>query len=190
MTIDASDLPAVSRAIAHALRHDPAAYGLRLDAEGWAPLDALVEALRRVTPAWAALDRDDLARMMAAATKQRYEVAGDRIRAAYGHSVPNKIERAAAQPPALLYHGTAPGAVAAILREGLRPMDRQQVHLSADLDTARQVGTRKAPRPALLVVDAAAADAAGVPFYPGGGPVWLADAVPCQFLRLFGPPGE
>ena len=69
-------------------------------------------------------------------------------------------------------------------------MERRQVHLSADLDTARQVGTRKAPRPALLVVDAAAASAVGVLFYPGGGPVWLTDAVPGRFLRPLKPPDE
>ena len=187
MIASLSDLPEVSRTIAHALRHEPAAYGLQLDAEGWAPLDDLLAALQGVKLAWAALDRDDITRMMALARKQRYEVAGGRIRAAYGHSAPARSSRTAAQPPALLYHGTAPGVVAAILREGLRPMGRQQVHLSADQDTARQVGKRKASRPALLGVDAAAASAAGVLFYPGGGPVWLADAVPGHFLRPLGP---
>jgi hypothetical protein len=80
----------LSRTISHALRHDPAAYGLQLDAEGWAQLDDLIAALRRVKPGWGALDRDDLAQMMAIATKQRHEIVGDRIRAVYGHSVPRR----------------------------------------------------------------------------------------------------
>ena len=184
------NLPDLSRAISHALRHDPGAYGLQLDAEGWTSLGDLIAALRRAKPDWAALDRDDIARMIAAAAKQRFEVADDRIRAAYGHSVPATISHPAAQPPALLYHGTAPELVAAILSEGLQPMGRQQVHLSADQDTAWQVGRRKARQPAILTVDGAAASAAGVLFYPAGGPVWLADAVPGVFLRPLEPPGR
>jgi putative RNA 2'-phosphotransferase len=39
---------------------------------------------------------------------------------------------AASKPPAILYHGTSPSAAKNIMSEGLRPMNRQYVHLSTD----------------------------------------------------------
>ena len=41
-----------------------------------------------------------------------------------------------------------PPDVLSILREGLKPMTRQYVHLSADIETALSVGARPRPRPA------------------------------------------
>ena len=75
-------------------------------------------------------------------SKQRFAVEGGRIRARYGHSVPLAISYEYAEPPATLYHGTSEANLASILREGLLPMGRQKVHLSADTETARQVGLR------------------------------------------------
>ncbi len=174
----------LSRALSHALRHDPAAYGLQLDTEGWVALDDVIAALRRARPAWNTLDRAGVSTMLATASKRRHEVEGGRIRAVYGHSTPVKITRAAAPAPRLLYHGTAPALIPTILRDGLKPMGRQQVHLSADRDTARQVGLRKARQPVLLVVDTAQAAAAGILFYPAGDKVWLADEIPGSLLHL------
>lgn len=114
--------------------------------------------------------------------KKRYEIDGDRIRARYGHSVADRIERPSATPPPTLFHGTSAGVVPAILREGLRPMSRQYVHLSADRETAYAVGRRRRGEVVVLVVDAAAAHAAGVTFRLGGDGVWLADAVPPEYV--------
>jgi putative RNA 2'-phosphotransferase len=62
-------------------------------------------------------------------------------------------------------------------------MGRQFVHLSADQETARRVGARHGARPVVLVVDAAAAAAAGIVFRHGNEDTWLADEVPARFLR-------
>ena len=59
-------------------------------------------------------------------------------------------------------------------------MGRQHVHLSADLDTARAVGARKAPDPVIFPVAACEAAAAGVAFYLGNEGVWLAYGVPAR----------
>lgn len=116
--------------------------------------------------------------------KRRYEIEAGRIRARYGHSVPERVEHPAAEPPAVLYHGTSAAVVGAILRDGLRPMGRQYVHLSADVPTARQVGSRRRGAVAVLVVAAARAHADGVAFYDAGRGVWLADAVPAAYLTV------
>lgn len=176
------DYERLSRTLAHALRHEPWVYELEVDEEGWAPLDQLLAVLRR-RPGWSDLDRADLREMRRRADKRRYELRGDRIRALYGHSLPGKLAKEEARPPARLWHGTAPDAASSILEEGLRPMGRQYVHLSVDRPTAREVGRRKAEEPVILAVRAREAAGEGVAFYRGNEKVWLADRVPARWLE-------
>ena len=176
------DLSALSRAVSHALRHEPWLYELELDDAGWVPVEALLSALRRADQNWSALTRADLVAMLQTAQKQRHEMQGDRIRALYGHSTPERLLKQPAPPPDLLYHGTDPAVLDIILREGLRPMQRHYVHLSCDTETATEVGRRKASQPAILTIRAADAHGAGHRFYRGNDRVWLADAVPAQFI--------
>ena len=172
----------LSKTVAYALRHDPARYGLQLDAEGWVPVDDLLAALRRKRD-WQNLTLDDLVEMMARANKQRYELRDNKIRAFYGHSTPDKVQKTAVVPPDILYHGPAPETAHIILEEGLKPMNRQYVHLSADETTARLVGVRRASEPVILHIRARDAHAAGIVFYLGNEDVWLADYVPPQFIQ-------
>jgi len=81
-----------------------------------------------------------------------------RVRAAYGHSVDVTLDPTDAPVPDELHHGTAPRSVDAIERDGLRPMGRQQVHLSASVADAESVGRRHAHAadPVVFVVDSAA----------------------------------
>jgi putative RNA 2'-phosphotransferase len=171
----------LSRTVSHALRHEPWVYELELDDQGWVTVDALVESLRQ-EPRWSGVTADDVAAMVETSSKQRHEIRDGRIRAIYGHSVPTLIARTPSDPPARLFHGTSPAAAAVVLREGLRPMRRQYVHLSTDTEMAHSVGSRKASPPTLLVVDALAAHEAGTAFYAGNAWVWLADHVPAEFL--------
>ena len=177
-----NDLVRLSRAVSHALRHEPGRYGLLLDAEGWARVEDLLTALHR-RPSWARLTPTDLARMIARSDKPRFELRGDRIRARYGHSLAVKVPHPRERPPAVLYHGTTPEAAARILVDGLRPMRRQYVHLSVDADPAREVGRRRTPRPIVLTVRAGEAHDAGVPFYRAEAAIWLADQISPEFLE-------
>lgn len=178
------DLVNLSRLVSHALRHEPWLYELELDDEGWVPVPALLSALRHESPEFAALTAQNLAEMIRVSSKQRHELAGDRIRALYGHSVPTRIRRVPHAPPELLFHGTAPSTAALIRQSGLLPMGRQYVHLSADTQMATAVGSRKAAQPVVLVVRAASTAAAGIPFFPGNDRVWLADHVPSSFIEF------
>ena len=185
MALAADERVRLSKTLAHALRHAPHEYELELDDEGWVPVATVLAALRAEREAWAAVDEDDLRAMMAAATKQRYELDADRgrIRARYGHSLPGKLLRTPAAPPATLWHGTTAAVAEVILAQGLRPMGRQYVHLSIDTATAAEVGRRKGGRLVLLRVRAGDAHAAGVAFYAGNDKVWLADRVPATYVE-------
>jgi putative RNA 2'-phosphotransferase len=61
-------------------------------------------------------------------------------------------------------------------------MNRQFVHLSADRETAHDVGRRKASRPVILVIDAAGAHSAGIDFYHGNQMIWLAEHIPPAYI--------
>ena len=179
-----TDLVALSKTVSHALRHEPWVYELELDEAGWVPLDALLRALRDLRR-WRDVRYDDLVRMVASSAKRRYEIDGDRIRALYGHSVPGRIALVSADPPEVLFHGTSPAAWASIRERGLVPMGRQYVHLSVDVETARQVGRRKSAEPVLLRVRAGAAARDGVRFWQGNEMTWLADGVPAEYLTRY-----
>jgi putative RNA 2'-phosphotransferase len=67
------------------------------------------------------------------------------------------------------------------MRDGLRPMNRHDVHLSPDRETARRVGARRG-RPVILLVDAKAMSDDGHEFRLSANGVWLTQHVPAQYL--------
>ena len=171
----------VSKFLSKHLRHDPAGIGLTLEPGGWVGVEDLLDGCRR---AGLPLSPADLAEIVNTSDKQRFafDEARSRIRANQGHSVDVDLNLTAADPPAVLYHGTGESAVPTILVEGLRKMRRHHVHLSADVQTAVRVGARHG-RPVVLKVDAAGMARAGHVFYVSANGVWLTDTVPPEFLR-------
>ncbi|MGW4692645.1 RNA 2'-phosphotransferase [Kitasatospora cineracea] len=170
-----------SKMLSRILRHDPGAIGITLDAAGWVEVDALLAALARHGRP---LSRAELDHVVATNNKRRfaYSEDGRSIRASQGHTVEVDLGLPAATPPDVLFHGTAERALRYILAEGLRPMSRQDVHLSADTGTAVKVGSRHG-RPVVLEVDAAAMARDGHEFRVSANGVWLTGPVPVQYLR-------
>lgn len=171
----------LSKLVSYALRHRPWEFELELDAQGWTPIDQLVEALR-AEPGWETLQAADVDAMIAAAPRQRHELRDGRIRARYGHSVPGLIQHEPEAAPGRLFHGTARDALAGIAREGLLPRRRQYVHLARRPELALQIGRRHDAAPVLLEVDATAAAGDGVRFYRSGDEIVLAERVPPEFI--------
>ena len=178
------DLAQLSKSMSHALRHAPEKYGIDLDEDGFTPIAHLLAAMNATGRFDRTITRTDFEQVIATSEKQRHEISGDKIRALYGHSIPQRIERTPCVPPMTLFHGTTHTAVAAILEQGLKPMGRQYVHLSADEETALAVGMRRESNPVLFSVRAADAHVDGIRFYAGNDKVWLADPVPARYLEL------
>ncbi|WP_406861955.1 RNA 2'-phosphotransferase [Streptomyces sp. HUAS MG47] len=172
----------VSKYLSKHLRHQPERIGLVLDAQGWTEIDAL---LRAAAAHGFPITRAELDHVVAANDKKRFAIEGTRIRASQGHTVEVDLDLPEAEPPAYLYHGTVARFLDAIRAEGLRPMARHHVHLSADRETATRVGARRG-RPVVLSVDAGAMHRAGHVFHLSANGVWLTDAVPPRYLRLPG----
>jgi len=177
------DFPKLSKEVSYALRHAPWKYELELDNEGWVSIEQLLMALR-LDNQWGLLSENDLRTMIEVSDKKRHEIFEGKIRALYGHSVPQKILKTVTTPPSILYHGTARHLVERILSEGLQPMARQYVHLSADIETAILVGKRKDSNPVLLRIEAEKASKEGVKFYQGNNSVCLADSIPSMFIKV------
>ena len=140
-----------SKTISYALRHNPTEFGLTLDTEGWVDYDELIAALAKHMPP-VYLTKDDIVAIIAGSDKKRFEILNGKIRATYGHSTAGKIKFEPSVPPKILFHGTARRFVSSIEQEGLKPMNRQYVHLSSDLDTAVRVGKRHDSQPMIFEV--------------------------------------
>lgn len=174
----------LSKAISKALRHRPERIGLTLAEDGSVEVAELVRALNRYGGWPRALTEQDVMQVVEQGTKNRFAMEGGRIRARYGHSIPLRVEYRPAEPPAVLYHGTSEASLSTILEEGLLPMGRQVVHLSTDVVTAKQVGSRHGGRVVILRVDALRAARDDIPFYQGNENTWLAERIPAAYLSV------
>jgi putative RNA 2'-phosphotransferase len=172
----------VSKFLSLVLRHRPDKIGLALDENGWADIGELIE---KAAANGMALTRDLIAKVVASSDKQRFALdpAGQRIRANQGHSVDIDLRLEPVEPPAVLFHGTAATTVASIRAEGLKPGQRQHVHLSPDAETAMKVGRRHG-KPVVLRVRSGRLWAAGVMFFRAANGVWLTHAVPPEFIEF------
>lgn len=170
----------VSKYLSKHLRHQPDRIGLTLDEAGWVEIDTLLAA----TAAHGfPVSREELDRVVADNDKQRFAIDGTRIRASQGHTIGVDLGLPPATPPPYLFHGTVARNLDAIRTAGLKPMDRHDVHLSADRETATRVGARRG-RPVVLPVDAGAMHRDGHVFHLSANGVWLTKAVPPAYLRF------
>ncbi|WET77530.1 RNA 2'-phosphotransferase [Amycolatopsis sp. QT-25] len=179
--MDEKHLIRASKRLSRHLRHAPGDIGIALGPGGWVEVDTLLAALRRHG---LHLTRAELDEVVEGNDKRRFAFDDDglRIRASQGHSVAVDLALPAATPPDVLYHGTVARFLDAIRDEGLKPMNRHAVHLSATVETARTVGGRRGV-PVVLLVDTRGMAAAGYEFQVSANGVWLTAAVPPEFLR-------
>jgi putative RNA 2'-phosphotransferase len=170
----------ISKFLSYILRHAPERFNLSLDEYGFAPVDDVLKVLQT---RYHSVSREDLLEIVRTDPKGRYEIAGDRIRAQYGHSIPIAVKSAEVVPPEHLFHGTAERNVAAILQEGLKPMRRRFVHLSTSSDEAMKVGRRHSANVVILRILTRKARQSGVRFFREGS-IYLAERIPPDCIEL------
>jgi putative RNA 2'-phosphotransferase len=164
-----------SKHLSLVLRHEPGSVGLTLDEHGWVDIAKLLPAMN--------LTRDQLDEVVNKNDKKRFELSLDglRIRASQGHSVEVDLGYEEKAPPDQLFHGTSTKFLDVIMREGLKPMERHDVHLSADADTAMLVAKRRPP-PVILEVASKQMSADGLKFRLSTNGVWLTSHVSPKYL--------
>lgn len=170
----------ISKLMSLILRHQPSVIGAKLDENGWLDVDELIEGINKKG---IRLTMDSLMEVVETNDKKRFAFNEDqtRIRANQGHSVEVNVQLKEAIPPATLYHGTVEKFLHPILKDGLKPMSRLHVHLSADLETATKVGSRRG-KPVILKVDTESMLNDKHVFYLSENGVWLTDVVPSEYI--------
>ena len=174
------------------LRHHPTGIGVSMDKQGWVNVKELIEKFNAfyckkkyylTLPVLMEVVRTD--------NKQRYGLDGQLenlvIRCRQGHSIPwIEMDYRQVTPPEVLYHGTISNVLEPIMKEGLRPMSRQKVHLSVDVATAQNVANRRSSqgKTIILQVEAGAAAKDGIIFYLSDNCVCLADNVPPKYISV------
>lgn len=173
-----------SKFLSYVLRHDPSKIDIKLDKNGWVLINELLfkAALNGVN-----ITREELQNIVDDNDKQRFKISDDgtKIRASQGHSVKVDLNLKAQVPPVILYHGTVEKALEGIKKTGLKSMSRHHLHLSADISTATNVGSRRG-KPIILEINSKAMYAEGFKFYKSDNGVWLTDEVPYKYIKLNG----
>lgn len=173
----------LSKTISYVLRHEPEQAGLIPDTQGWVEMEDLVHGLNLNFPQYKnTVTSEIIYSIVATDSKQRYSVQGTKIRAAQGHSYKVDLGLKPSTPPKFLYHGTTVTTEPIIRNTGLKPMSRQQVHLSENYDTATQVGTRHGDVK-VLSINAEKAHSQGIKFYKADNGVWLTDYLPAEYIN-------
>ena len=175
-------LTGTSRFISLILRHKPETIGITLDEHGWADVQKLIDGINRSSGHM--LDMELLEEIVRTDEKQRYSFNEDHtlIRANQGHSVPVDVELQEMTPPDTLWHGTGEKYVSSIDVQGLIPKSRLYVHLSSDIDTARNVGSRHG-KPVIYAINCRAMVRDGYRFFLSANHVWLTKEVPAQYMK-------
>jgi putative RNA 2'-phosphotransferase len=171
----------ISKFLSLVLRHQPELIGIELDEQGWTDVNTLIE---KMNSRGFVLDKDILQQVIETNSKKRFALneTGERIRASQGHSVEIELGYVAQKPPDILYHGTGEKSVEDIQQQGLHKRQRHHVHLSADRQTALQVGSRYG-KPVIFEVLSGLMFADGFPFFLAENGVWLTGHVPVNYLR-------
>lgn len=163
------------------LRHKPDVIGISLDKHGWAVVDDLINGIAKNNEGF---NMAILKEIVETDNKQRYSFNDDKtlIRANQGHSIPVDVELEEKEPPKFLYHGTGEKYVSSILEQGLIPKSRLYVHLSKDIETAKNVGRRHG-KEVVYKIEAHEMYQDGYKFYLSVNGVWLAKGVPLQYMQ-------
>ena len=162
----------ISRRISYLLRHE----------KGYTRFDGFVDVTKLLNDI--DINFDDLKRIVENDNKQRYSFSKDfsMIRANQGHSTGVDVGLTECVPPSVLYHGTADRFLDSIMKDGIKSMTRDYVHLSYDRKTASVVGKRHGV-PVVLSVDAEKMYNDGISFFISENHVWLTRFVDKKYVR-------
>lgn len=179
-------------ALCNVLRHHPERIGVAMDKQAWVDTDELIYKFNEYHHSKKFyLSLPVLMEVVRIDDKQRYGLrqmgTSLMIRCRQGHSIPwLEMDYREEIPPEILYHGTITTYLDSIMEKGLLPMERQKVHLSKDIPTARKVARRRKSKgiPIILQVDTALMAKDGVIFYLADNDVWLTDYVDPKYLTM------
>ena len=165
--------------LAFLLRHDKQAFdnGL-IDSNGWRQCDELCREQGFLY--------ETLVDIVETNNKQRYEFNDifTKIRARQGHSIPvdvdlNEVEGGLET----LFHGTDVRFIDSIKNEGIRKMTRNHVHLSPNINIAKNVGKRHGNNIRIIEIDAKKMLEDGIKIFVSRNNVYLTEYVDPKYFN-------
>jgi len=147
-----TDRITLSKKMSYALRHRPEEFGLEMSLDASVLLDDLSKALGAST--------DDILYVVRHDNKGRftYNPETGRIWCKHGHTIDGVnpdlevVDSSSSDLPEVLYHGTKEQFIKSVMKDGLKHMDRNFVHLTPSLETARSVADRRSGKSVILKV--------------------------------------
>ncbi len=180
------EIDRVGRMMAGILRHFPERFDLSMDGRGWVDLDefvAKVKASRRDYDRW--LRREHIEALVETDEKGRYQIDGGMLRATYAHSVDVNLDDLPEATCDHLYFPVAEEELDMVLDSGLRPSDRNMIHLSATPEKAYSAGRVHMREPIILEVDVPKSNRNGDFIFRAGKTVYVTDAVEPECIKVF-----
>jgi putative RNA 2'-phosphotransferase len=170
------ELESKSKYLSMLLRHKPEQANLTMDADGWVAISQLITNTD--------ITLLELKEIVDTNEKKRFVVNTDytKIRAAQGHSIEVDLKLSKKYPPHVLYHGTKTQFLDSIRKKGITKQNRNHVHLSKDIETAKDVASRRKGQSVLLIIDAYKMSHDSFRFYKSENGVWLTDEVPPKYF--------
>lgn len=146
---------------------------------GFVPVSVLLKALD--------ISFNDLVKIVDTDNKGRYSFNNEKteLRANQGHSIPVELDLKSSIPPLNLYHGTTVSVKDIILKEGLKSMSRNHVHLTDNLETAVNVANRRKQDIVIFKLDVKQMILDNILFFKSDNGVWLTDFVDSKYLMVF-----
>jgi putative RNA 2'-phosphotransferase len=180
------EIDRIGRMMALILRHQPERFGVKMDGRGWVDLDEFTEAIRRARGNYARwLRREHIEAVVETDEKGRYQIDGGMVRATYAHSVNVNLDDLPEAVVETLYFPVSEEELDIVLESGLRPSDRNKIHLSASPDKAYSAGRVHVADPIILQIDVKKASEAGNFIFRAGKSVYITDAVEPEHLSKF-----
>lgn len=187
--INNKELDKISRELSYYLRHKPEEIGLNMNSEGWVRIKELEE------KAGNRFNSDTLKIIVDTDKKNRYsmsEIDGSGeiyIRANQGHSTKQvNISFKEVYRDLPLYHGTSSKVSKIIQDTGLKGMSRAYVHLSDNIETAKNVGLRHTrngeSKLVIFEIDTKRMMEDNVKLYISDNGVWLTEYVSPQYIKI------
>ena len=167
----------MSRELSYILRHNKNKK-YNIDKYGWASTYDILFGLN--------ITIEELKEIVSTDDKQRYSFNEDesKIRANQGHSFNVDLNLKKIDPPFILYHGTKRHLLDKIMLEGLKPMNREYVHLSKDIPTAQSVSSRRDGDNVILEISARKLSNDRYPIYISENGIYLIKYVPPEYISV------
>ncbi len=181
------EVTAVSRMLAGILRHFPHKFGVLLDDRGWAYISDIVRGIKRKHKNMRWLRNHHIEGLILTDPKGRYQYDPEkgRVRATYGHSLKVDLSDLPQENiPDVLYYPATKEEAQFIVETGLKPSDRQWVHLSKGYRDAYVAGRHRVDDPVVLEIRAKEAAEAGYTIYRAAKTVYITKEIPAEFVSI------